>query len=160
LCRDHDAVVAQRLPVPTMLALARTRTRVVHDFYSSPLIEFAAAERIESSRRREELELQNLTLRVALETGDAFLCASERQRDLWVGALAAAGRIDPGRYRGDPTLSGLIAVVPFGIDPAPPTGNGPVLKGVVPGIQPSDRVALWGGGIWDWLDPLTVIRAV
>src|SRR5262249_18395321 len=108
----------------------------------------------------EELELQNLTLRVALETGDAFLCASERQRDLWVGALAAAGRIDPGRYRGDPTLSGLIAVVPFGIDPAPPTGNGPVLKGVVPGIQPSDRVALWGGGIWDWLDPLTVIRAV
>jgi glycosyltransferase involved in cell wall biosynthesis len=34
------------------------------------------------------------------------------------------------------------------------------MKGVVPGIGPHDRVVLWGGGIWNWLDPLTVIRAV
>jgi glycosyltransferase involved in cell wall biosynthesis len=35
-----------------------------------------------------------------------------------------------------------------------------VLKGVVPGIAESDSVLLWGGGIWDWFDPVTVIRAV
>ena len=28
------------------------------------------------------------------------------------------------------------------------------------GIGRSDRLLLWGGGIWNWLDPLTVIRAV
>ena len=33
------------------------------------------------------------------------------------------------------------------------------MKGVLPGIAASDRLLLWGGGIWDWFDPLTVIRA-
>ena len=36
----------------------------------------------------------------------------------------------------------------------------PAVKGVLPGIEPSDRLLLWGGGIWNWFDPLTVIRAV
>ena len=34
------------------------------------------------------------------------------------------------------------------------------MKGVLSGIAPSDRLLLWGGGIWNWFDPLTVIRAV
>ena len=29
-----------------------------------------------------------------------------------------------------------------------------------PGVEPGDRLALWGGGLWPWLDPLTAIRAV
>lgn len=97
--------------------------------------------------------------RVALLLGDAFVCASERQRDHWLGALAALGRVSPERYADDPTLRSLIAVVPFGLDPAVP-GPGPTAKGVLPGIAPSDRLLLWGGGIWNWFDPLTVIRAV
>jgi glycosyltransferase involved in cell wall biosynthesis len=35
-----------------------------------------------------------------------------------------------------------------------------VVKGVWPGIAVDDRVILWGGGLWSWLDPLTAIRAV
>jgi glycosyltransferase involved in cell wall biosynthesis len=35
-----------------------------------------------------------------------------------------------------------------------------VLKGVVPGIGPDDKVLLWGGGIYNWFDPLTLLRAV
>ena len=53
----------------------------------------------------------------------------------------------------------LIDVVPFGIDPEPPT-PGPAMRGVVPGIGESDRILLWPGGIWNSFDPLTVIRAV
>jgi glycosyltransferase involved in cell wall biosynthesis len=160
LCRAHDAVVTQRLPVPTMLSLAGSSTRAIYDLYSPPLIEHSAAARHAEAPLREDVELQQLTLRTALETGSAFVCASERQRDLWLGALVAAGRVDPDAYRADPTFRTLIDVVPFGIDPAPPASDRAVLKGVVPGIEPDDRVALWGGGLWDWLDPLTVIRAV
>jgi len=35
-----------------------------------------------------------------------------------------------------------------------------MLKGVWLGIGPQDRVVLWGGGLWQWLDPLTAIRAM
>jgi len=161
LCRGRDAVVAQRLPVPTMLALAGSRTRVVHDLYSSPLVEHAAAGRHGTAPVPADVALEQLMLRTALATGDGFLCASERQRDLWLGALVAAGRVDPAAYRADPTFRSLVAVVPFGIDPEPPAAPAhPVLKGAVPGIEPGDTVALWGGGLFDWLDPLTVIRAV
>src|SRR5205814_489039 len=82
------------------------------------------------------------------------------QRDLWLGFLAALGRIDEHQYARDPTLRSLVDVVPFGMPTEPPLSAGPVLKGVVEGIGRDDRVLLWGGGIWDWLDPLTVIRAV
>ena len=34
------------------------------------------------------------------------------------------------------------------------------MKGAYPGIDKNDRVILWGGGIWEWFDPLTLIRAV
>jgi glycosyltransferase involved in cell wall biosynthesis len=35
-----------------------------------------------------------------------------------------------------------------------------VLKGVWPGIGRDDRVLLWAGGVWKWLDAITPIRAV
>jgi hypothetical protein len=135
LATRHDAVVAQRLPVPTMLALAGTRTRTVYDFYSPLATEGVAAFAHRANPSPDsEYELNRLTLRVALETGDAFVCASDRQRDLWLGALAALGRIEPLRYRHDPSFRAFVAVVPFGIDPEPPAAARNVLKGVVPGI--------------------------
>jgi glycosyltransferase involved in cell wall biosynthesis len=30
----------------------------------------------------------------------------------------------------------------------------------VPGIAPDDKVILWGGGVYSWFDPLTLLRAV
>jgi glycosyltransferase involved in cell wall biosynthesis len=95
-----------------------------------------------------------------IEAGDFFLCASERQRDFWLGALSAWNRVNPYTISDDPTLRRLIDVVPFGLPEEPPQRTRPVLKGVYPGIEPEDQVILWGGGIYDWLDPLTAIRAV
>ncbi|MDD5467467.1 MAG: glycosyltransferase family 4 protein [Anaerolineales bacterium] len=102
-------------------------------------------------------------LRVQLEllrAGDFFYCASERQRDYWLGWLHAQKRINPHTYRQDPTLRRLIDVVPFGLPDDPPIASVPALKGAYPGIAASDRLILWSGGIWDWLDPLTPIRAL
>jgi glycosyltransferase involved in cell wall biosynthesis len=35
-----------------------------------------------------------------------------------------------------------------------------VMREVLPGIGSNDFVLLWAGGLWQWLDPLTVIRGV
>jgi GT2 family glycosyltransferase/glycosyltransferase involved in cell wall biosynthesis len=95
-----------------------------------------------------------------LARGDFFMCASDKQRDFWLGQLAAVGRINPLTYEGDETLDDLLAVVPFGVSDTPPRHTRPVLKGVVPGIDSNDKVLLWGGGIYNWFDPLTLLRAV
>ncbi|MGL4340368.1 MAG: glycosyltransferase [Rhodoglobus sp.] len=95
-----------------------------------------------------------------MERGDFFLCASERQRHFWLGQLASLGRINPQTYRGDPDLNGLLSVVPFGLSSTPPQHRREVLKGVLPGISSDDKVILWSGGLYNWFDPKTLIRAV
>jgi len=105
--------------------------------------------------------------------GDFFICASERQRDFWIGALHTAGRINLRTYSVDRTLRSLIDVVPFGLpdslsresELSPQSGetNGQqlnVLKGARPGFRVNDHVLLWAGSILDWQDPQTLVRAV
>ena len=92
--------------------------------------------------------------------GDFFLCANERQRDLWLGFLAARGRINPYAHSKDKTMRRLIDVAPFGLPSEPPRHEKQVLKGVYGDIAKDDKVLLWGGGLWEWLDPLTLIKAM
>lgn len=95
-----------------------------------------------------------------LRRGDFFICASEKQRSFWLGQLAGLGRINPATYGPDPTLRSLIDVVPFGTSDDPPRATHRALRGVLPGIDDDSKIALWGGGIYNWFDPLTLIHAV
>lgn len=108
------------------------------------------------------LAVQSATavLNEQLIRGDYFLCASEKQRDFWLGQLSALGRVNPVTYDADETLRSLISVVPFGVPEVSPVRTRPAIKGVVPGIGPEDKVLLWGGGIYNWFDPLTLLHAV
>lgn len=90
---------------------------------------------------------------------DFLICASERQRDFWLGVLTAFGRLHPLVYSDDPDARNLIDVVPFGCPVTPPEGRTGLRK-VWPGIEPGNRIILWGGGVWDWLDPIALIRAM
>jgi glycosyltransferase involved in cell wall biosynthesis len=159
-----DAIVAQHLPVELMHYLARRDVRTVYDLYVPFATENLGLHATQGSRpayRRLAYRSGNLLQQAALATGNAFVCASERQRDFWLGALASIGRLELEQYRTDPSLRDLIDVVPFGLEGTEPEPTGqPVLKGVVAGIRETDRVLLWGGGIWNWFDPLTVIKAV
>lgn len=94
-----------------------------------------------------------------LQLGDYFICASERQRDYYLGMLAATGRLNPEIYRLDRDARKLIDIVPFGLPDNPPQPSAPRFKGVHPGIDSADRLLLWFGGMWNWLDPLGVVQA-
>lgn len=95
-----------------------------------------------------------------LAAADFIACATERQRDLYIGALLALGRVTPARTDADPQLRGLIDVVPFGLPSEPPLKRGPGVRGMLPGIGERDALVLWSGGLWDWLDPLTLVEAI
>lgn len=95
-----------------------------------------------------------------LERADFMVCASEKQRDFWLGQLAGLARINPATYDRDPSLRSLLGVAPFGVQNEPPVQKTHGIKGVVPGIGPDDKVIIWGGGIYNWFDPLTLIEAV
>ncbi|MCL3862715.1 glycosyltransferase [Actinotalea sp. K2] len=95
-----------------------------------------------------------------LRRADFLLCASDKQRDFWLGQLAGQGRVNASVYDEDESLDSLIAVVPFGIPAEAPVQTRHAIRDAVAGIGPEDKVILWGGGIYNWFDPLTLIRAV
>ncbi len=104
-------------------------------------------------------------LNVQLSRADLVLVASGRQRDLWLGHLAALGRVNPVTYDDSADLSRLVAVVPFGTSAEVPDTRfdlqvRPHLRGVLPGIDDDSVIALWAGGLYDWFDPQLVVRAV
>jgi glycosyltransferase involved in cell wall biosynthesis len=78
---------------------------------------------------------------------------------MWLGFLAASRRLDSDRYEHDTELRTLIDVVPFGVPSEPPQpGAERVARGT---LFPADaRIMVWNGGLWDWMDPLTPIRAL
>jgi glycosyltransferase involved in cell wall biosynthesis len=101
------------------------------------------------------------SLNTQLARADLVLCATARQRSLWLGHLAALGRINPLTYDRAPDLSRLVAVVPFGIPEAPPPERDrAVLRRAFPAISDEDVVLIWGGGLYEWFDPALLVRAV
>jgi glycosyltransferase involved in cell wall biosynthesis len=156
-----DVIVAPGAVVSLMPGLRRTGRPLVLDLYIPLMLEELLRTRRESmaeqslvfERLRRELVTQVLC-------ADFMICASEKQRDYWLGALSALGRVNPFTHGDDPTLRHLIDVVPFGLPARPPRHTRQVLKGVYPGIRADDKVLLWGGGIWDWLDTDSLLRAM
>lgn len=158
---DADAVVVNDHVLAGHPELSHIRQPLAIDLYDPILLENLelfreAGEARRVAQNQEDVEL----LRRQLGGGDFYLCATERQRDLYLGALMVAGRITPAATDADPGLRNLIDVVPFGLPADPPTKSRPVLRGGVPGIGADDLVLIWTGGLWDWLDPLTLIRAM
>ncbi len=51
-------------------------------------------------------------------------------------------------------------MVPFGVPSEPAVHVEQVAKGVIAGIGVDDELVLWGGGIYNWFDPETLVRAV
>ncbi len=157
--RGHDVVVAQQLPAQLLRHLRRLPARYVADLYNPLMIEVLEA--LDGSPGdRATGRRTALAVLAQCAAADFVICASEKQRDLWLGAMGVTGLLDVDAYRADPTYRSFIDVVPFGLPEEPPRRGRRVLKGVWPGIGDDDRVLLWGGGVWRWLDALTPIRAV
>ncbi|MDQ1374393.1 MAG: hypothetical protein QOJ09_1731, partial [Actinomycetota bacterium] len=156
-----DVLVFQGFLLEQHPWLRDSRRALVADLYDPFHLEQLEVDRnLPLEDRVENLQSTVRLLNVQLARGDFFLCASPRQRDFWLGQLAAVGRINPSTYDPDQGLHRLIGVVPFGIPAAPPRKTKPVLRGVVPGIGQADVIVFWGGGLYPWFDPGVLVRAI
>lgn len=153
--RWAEVIVFQGHGLSQFDTLRRTDRYLVADVYDPMHLEM-----LEQGR---ELPRATWDLRVAqardalneqLRRADFLVCASERQRLFYLGHLASLGRISPATYGDDDHLRRLIDLAPFGLDPEPPVA-GPSMR-----TAEDDRILIWGGGVYSWFDPLSLIRAV
>jgi len=158
---DCDVLVIQGDLLARCPSLKDTRAVVVCDLYDPfHLEQLEQARDLGEATRREVVRLSTVTLNEQALRGDFFLCASDKQRDFWLGTLAALGRVNPVTYDADETLRALIDVVPFGIEARRPEHRTQVAKGVLPGVPVDAELLLWGGGVYNWFDPVTLVEAV
>jgi glycosyltransferase involved in cell wall biosynthesis len=144
----HEAFIAPSVP-PYVLALKSLRPLLtISDQYDPVELEVAMEEgRKGAAGVRAARGARRLQLRYA----DVVLCANEAQRGLLVDELETIRR-----SASDPT----VAVVPFGLPPAPAPSTRRPLRERFPQIGPGDRIVLWWGSVWRWLDAEGAIRAV
>ena len=151
---SHDVVVAQLLPPRLLSRVWRLPARFAVDLYNPTIVEVIEATREKPAAPR--ARLRNVVTRAAaahLAAADLVVCASERQRDLWLGGLGLRELLEADALE-------RLVVVPFGVPSEPPRRAKPApIRDALPAIGASDRVLLWGGGVWDWLDAPTAIRA-
>lgn len=156
-----DVIVFQGNALALFPSLAKSSKILVVDVYDPMHLEQLEQGRSKSfGQWNTQIDDATRTLNQQLERGDFFLCASDRQRHFWLGQLAALGRINAYTYSRDSELDSLIAIAPFGISGADPVQSRHAIRDTVPGIAADDKVIVWGGGIYNWFDPETLIRAV
>jgi glycosyltransferase involved in cell wall biosynthesis len=162
---DYSVVISQGTQYPARCCAAKRGGQPLHvfDLYNPFLFEHLASEP-NKVPAWEFHAIRRLT-RFLFERGDFFLCASPQQRDLWLGTLYATRRLEEawggglGRNR---AIDSLVAVVPFGHPGGRPKSSHPegVFKGHRPGVDSDDEMLLWGGGVWNWFDPMTLLEAM
>ena len=157
-----DIVILQGWALESVPSLKDDRTTLlVCDLYDPMHFEVLAQQRdLDGPGRDRAVEATVHALSEQLRRGDFFLCATQRQRHLWLGHLSALGRLTPRLYDADPTAQSLLAVAPFGLPDHPPRRSGPGPRALLDGIGEADKLVLWGGGVYSWFDPLTLVRAV
>jgi glycosyltransferase involved in cell wall biosynthesis len=143
--RRHDVLMASTVP-PFALVLKRSlRIVAVSDQYDPVELELGTLGEGADRARATARAARRLQLRCA----DLVLCAGRRQRQLLEAEIE--------------TLDGArppLCTVPFGIDGDPPPGEGRPLRDHFPQIETGDKVVLWWGSLWRWLDAETAIRAI
>jgi glycosyltransferase involved in cell wall biosynthesis len=156
-----DVVILQGFVLLHSPALRQTNKIMLVDIYDPIHLEtLEMSKRDDDASRTAQVRTAVETLNEQLRRGDFFICASPKQRDFWLGQLSALGRVNPATYDADPMLRKLVDVVPFGLPDGDPVADRRAIKGVIPGIGVDDEVVLWGGGIYNWFDPLVLIRAI
>ena len=156
-----DVIVTSGLVLFYHPFLATIKKPLVLDLYAPFLLESLQRQSENDWLKQVTAYENNLNaLRRQLRAGDFFICAGEKQRDYWIGMLSALGRVNPYTYRQDSTLRSLIDVVPYGLPHESPQHTKVVLKGVYKTIAKDDPVIIWTGGIWNWFDAQTLVKAM
>jgi glycosyltransferase involved in cell wall biosynthesis len=156
-----DAIVAQpQWPLATGW-MRESGARLIFDLFVPEQLEALERYRGRSLRGRLLQAFILDRLRDAFRAGHHFLCASERQRDMWIGAIREEGLLTPAVTGRDGSLRSVIDVVAYGTPPEPParSGRGGV-RAHFPQIADEDEIVLWPSAIWPWFDAETAIRAM
>lgn len=160
LLKDADVLITQTITPYMALLAKKNRVKIILDAYDPLPLEYLeifkhSPPKVRNNKTDRVLNFFNLAFTVA----DHIICANSKQRDLWIGYLMGLKKITPDLYEKDISLNHKVSVVPFGLSSQSPVKTGEGFRRKFK-LKESDKLIIWGGGIWNWFDPLTLIKAM
>lgn len=156
-----EVIVSQPTRIRYLLLSRILRKRIVIDLYDPTDIEnlemYKDAKDIVSLLKS---KYSTIRLRLALMIGDYFLVSNDIQKKYWIGYLQAYDRINLKAYRDNNKLENLIGMLPYGIEEDRDSKKKNIINQKFSNIKSSDKVFIWGGGIWNWFDTKNLIYAM
>jgi glycosyltransferase involved in cell wall biosynthesis len=114
----------------------RREQRIIYDLFDPTVLELRELYGNKpSARQRVHLAAEWWRLTSALMRADLLVCAARKQREFYERLQSSD----------TPWIE-----VPFGVD----------LEETRVCAKPQDNLLVWGGGVWEWLDPATAVEAI
>lgn len=160
--RNFDVVLSQSLPPYLLSKIRKLGLKYIADLYDPLLIEVLEYTKGDKPALRQNTYNFNFyTVVLQLASANHLLCASQKQFDYYVGILSGRKILGPDFYDSSANLKKFISITPFGLRAEAPKANQPdEIYQKFPGINKGDKIVYWGGGVWNWFDPLTPIKAI
>ncbi len=160
--KNFDVVLAQNLPPYLLSKIHRYGIKYIADLYDPVLIEVLEYTKDDKpALRQNTYDFNFYTVALQLLCANHLLCASQRQFDYYGGVLSGQKILGPDFYNQSVNLEKFITVAPFGLRAEAPKAFRPEeIYQKFPGIKKGDKIVYWGGGVWNWFDPITAIKAI
>jgi glycosyltransferase involved in cell wall biosynthesis len=138
--------------------LVGLRAAVVSDLYDPTFFEWLVLDDGERRARIPWVGRHLEALQRSARISSALLCANDRQRDLLLGTLLPTLDAHTLASTNLRSLEDRVLVVPNAVSRREVLPDRAASRQRL-GLAPSDVVLLWGGGVWNWMDAETVVRA-
>lgn len=150
---DYDYVMTQELSPSLLLEIKQKKIKLISDLYDPQPIEIKEHTKNYSFFKRLAIRAYiNNSFLMQIAASDHILCSNERQKSLY---------LEMGRKAGIDMSLKKITLLPFGLsDTEPAFTNKEMVYDLFPSIKKDDKIVLWGGGIWNWFDALSVVKAI
>ncbi|MDD2681248.1 MAG: glycosyltransferase [Patescibacteria group bacterium] len=148
-------------PVEPLLYAHRHKKIIVSYLWSLAPIGSLEFRDFNSQQKQANLhEYISASYNLSLLLSDKIFCRDEGARKVILGSLVTLGRVNLLNYKDDKTLNNLLAVAPFGISNQKAKLTKHLIRTPELNIKADDFVLLWNGGIWNWNDGETLIKAM
>lgn len=150
---DYDYVIAQELSPDLLIEIKQKKVRLISDLYDPLPIEIVEhTKNYGFSKRLTIRGFINNSFLMQIVASDHILCSSNRQKLLYE---------DMSKKSGINISNKTITLLPFGLSDIDPIyTDREMIYDIFPSISKNDKIILWGGGIWNWFDPLSVVKAI
>lgn len=160
LLKNTDIIITQHVSYFLAILTKIYSVKIILDAYDPmplEILEIFKEEKLSKRIKQNKLIINQFNFSFSMS--DGFICANERQKNLWIGLLLSLKKITPDLYNIDDTLTKSFKIVPFGLPSKEPVKTNNNIRKKF-GIKETDKVLLWGGGIWNWFDPLTLLYSI